>query len=65
MPASCPGDPDYPADELPLTRENVEREIERIRERRAPMLHEVRRAEVDPNRWDDAARVELDGFDTQ
>lgn len=62
MPAPCPGDPDYPDDELALTRENVEGEFERIRERRAPMLAELENALRNPQRWTDAAAEEIDGF---
>lgn len=54
MPAPCPGDPDYPADELPLTQENFEAEIERIRARRAPMLAELEHALANPERWTEA-----------
>jgi len=63
MPAPCPGDPDYPQDEMPLTRENFEAEIARIRGRRAPIVRKLREAEADPATWDDAARTELHGFD--
>lgn len=60
MPAPCPGDPDYP-EGLPLTRENFEREIERIRDQRAPMRAELDRAEsAPPDAWDRALRDEID-----
>jgi hypothetical protein len=66
MPAPCPGDPDYPDDELPLTRENVEREADRLRgtmserkARKAALLGALKLAEVDGNAWDDALRFEI------
>lgn len=66
MPAPCPGDPDYPRDEIPLTRANFEAEIEKIRERRAPILAELARARTAPlDAWERALRDELHGDDDQ
>lgn len=63
MPAACPGDPDYPADELPLTRECVEAEFDRLRRLRAPLAPTLREARADPEQWDAAVRAELHGED--
>lgn len=60
MPAPIPGDPDYEG--IPLTRENFETEIERIRDQRLPMLVALDRAERNRDRWDVAALDELPGF---
>lgn len=62
MPAPIPGDPEYDAGGYePLTEAAFEREIRRIRDRRALMLGELHHVELNRDRWDDAARTELHG----
>jgi hypothetical protein len=53
-------------DYLPLSEENVRRELERLRDtaperkaRKAALIEALRLAEADPNAWDDSVAFEI------